>query len=136
MGTITYAGTFTTLHCINCGVPFALDGNYVKERRRDHKGFCCPNGHSQYWPQNNEVEQARSERDAARAAQSAAEDQAEAARNEALIARRRAAAARGQVTKIKNRIKNGVCPAPGCKRHFKNVMSHIRTCHPEFEVPE
>lgn len=32
--------------CISCGVRFAWPKNLKDRRREDHKGFCCPNGHS------------------------------------------------------------------------------------------
>lgn len=49
--------------------------------------------------------------------------------------RRQVAARKGQITKMRNRIANGVCPVPGCKRSgFDNVASHIATVHPNFHA--
>lgn len=42
--------------CISCGVHFAVPIKYMEERKGDHKSFCCPNGHRQYYPQQTEGE--------------------------------------------------------------------------------
>lgn len=38
---------FETVTCCSCGVEFGMTPEYQKFRRRDHKMFLCPNGHSQ-----------------------------------------------------------------------------------------
>tara|TARA_Y100000310_G_scaffold338946_1_gene430083 strand:- start:1163 stop:1354 length:192 start_codon:yes stop_codon:yes gene_type:complete len=37
---------------------------------------------------------------------------------------------KGQVTKLKNRAKAGVCPC--CNRTFQNLSRHMETKHPDF----
>ncbi len=49
------------------------------------------------------------------------------ANNNAAHAERSRAAARGQVTKLKNRIKAGVCPF--CNRQFQNLKKHMESKH-------
>lgn len=97
------------------------------------------NGHHVSWSGPSQTER---ERDAARdlAARESrrrqyAERTAEIERETAERERRSAAAYKGHATRIRNRIKNGVCPA-GCNRHFDNVQRHIATKHPDFQIPE
>jgi hypothetical protein len=40
----------------------------------------------------------------------------------------------GQVTRIKNRVKNGVCIC--CNRSFSDLHQHMLTKHPDFSTPE
>ena len=57
---MTYNGTlaleFEVETCANCGMHFAVPLQYQKDRRRDHKSFYCPNGHSQHYSADNKVE--------------------------------------------------------------------------------
>jgi hypothetical protein len=122
--------TFEVTSCANCGMPLALPSDFERERRRDHKSFYCPRGHSQYFPGESDLEKAERERkaaerqrDYARAARTAAEDQARTAEY-----RRRAEKA--AKTRLQNRIAAGVCPC--CKRNFANVKAHIQGQHPTF----
>lgn len=39
-----------TLCCSECGIQWCAPVAWVQNRREDHKGFYCPNGHSQYFP--------------------------------------------------------------------------------------
>lgn len=41
---------------------------------------------------------------------------------------------KGEVTKLKKRIANGVCPC--CKRSFCNLAAHMKTQHPEYTKEE
>lgn len=41
---------------------------------------------------------------------------------------------KGLLTRMKNRVGNGVCPC--CNRHFKNLQGHMKTKHPEFKDSE
>lgn len=102
----------------------------------------CAYGHEQVYSEGEtQLDKMRRERD--RLAQQIAErDDAlalerrarEAADTEALLARRSAAAARGRITKLKNRVGNGVCPC--CNRTFGNLARHMHTQHPTFKAEE
>ena len=113
--------TYTTEQCIGCGTRFAMDSTLVNQRRRDHLRFYCPNGHSQYYPGESDVEKARRERDEAR--QATAEARAD------LAAERTAhSATKDQLTRTKKRATAGICIE--CKRTFANVARHMQTKHP------
>lgn len=129
---LTMTATYTLVDCprAGCGMTFGVPKTFEHNRRDDHTTFYCPNGHPMSFRQDSEAEKLR--RENARLTRDrdwyAAEQKKEM---------RRAAAARGQVTKMRNRIANGVCPAPGCKRSgFVDVAHHLATCHPDFHAHE
>lgn len=37
------------VHCANCQVTFAMTEDMIGRRRKDHKTFYCPNGHTNYF---------------------------------------------------------------------------------------
>lgn len=131
--TATY--TLASLTCCSCGVLFGMEFGYNHQRTEDHERFFCPNGHGQSYTGKTEAQKLQEQLDAARslAQREAARRQQAEERTE--VERRSAAAYKGHVTRIRNRIANGVCPA-GCNRHFENVERHIATQHPDFKIPK
>jgi len=117
-----FTGLLEVVTC-SCGVVYGLDVDYIKERRKDHKIWRCPNGCSRYFPQDNEVERLRREN-------AALERRAANAIERAALADRQRAAAKGAVTKLKNRAAAGMCPC--CKRSFVALAAHIASQHPTF----
>lgn len=113
--------------CITCGVEICMPQHLMTELQRNHRNFYCVNGHSQHWPGKSDLELAQEQL----ARQKEATERERRYREQA---ERSAAAARGQVTKIKNRVGNGVCPC--CNRTFQNLMRHMQSKHPEFKDAE
>lgn len=138
MSTLMYTRTYSVVTCCRdgCGITFAMDDGFIRQRKEDHAWWYCPNGHRQYWPQENEEEKLRRTVNNLRDQNRWLNDQYDAADRAAKLERRRAAAARGQLTKIKNKVANGVCPVPGCKRSFTNVLQHLRNEHPDYHKHE
>lgn len=133
--TLEYTLTLTRIECGVCHIPFAIPSNLYKARLQDGKDFWCPNGHAVHYFDNDnrklraQVAQLTDDRQWY-------SDQMKAARKDAELQRRRAAAAKGQLTKIRNRVANGMCPVPGCKRSFTNVLDHLRNEHPDYHRHE
>ena len=42
--------------CATCGIKYGLPKEFIAVRRGDHKGFTCPNGHAQHYPQETEAD--------------------------------------------------------------------------------
>ncbi len=42
--------------CIKCGIVWAMLGDYISQKRNDHKVFYCPNGHGQHYLQKSDTE--------------------------------------------------------------------------------
>ena len=129
MATLTYTGTLIITSCW-CGIKLAIPGSLYDEAHRKKTDVFCPLGHRFIYRTDTtekelEAERQRRIRVEARLAQT--EDRLD-------VAKRQRAAARGQVTKIRNRVKNGVCPF--CNRHFVNVERHMTTQHAEVPVDE
>lgn len=123
--TITRYVTLEDTTCNNCSIVFAVPEDWLANRRTDGATFYCPNGHSLVF-RKTEVQKLREQLQRAEARATHAEDQRAAAE------RSRAALA-GQVTKIRKRVGNGVCPC--CNRSFANVHRHMRTQHPDYSEP-
>ena len=116
-----------TIACANCSILFGLPEKFKEERRKDHEYFYCPNGHSNYYPQQSDAEKLKRQLDATR-------DDLASTRTQLATARSSASALKGQVTKLKNRAKAGMCIH--CRRTFTNYADHMRTEHGEEEQQE
>lgn len=114
--------TLELRQCKDCGVSFGLSSQFVETRRDDHRTWYCPNGHGWCYKAESDIERERQRRISAEARAAQAEDRVD-------ILKRQRAAAKGQLTKLRNRIANGVCP--WCKRSFSNILAHIDTQHPD-----
>jgi hypothetical protein len=127
-----YTGHLVILRCwcgLRHGVPEDLRTHQLREHDRGrHFGIYCPLGHEHVPAGKSRLEREQELRQAAEASEQFYRDQA--ARE-----RRTSAALRGHLTRMKNRIANGVCPVPGCKRSgFSNVMRHIASKHPGWHA--
>lgn len=132
--TVSFTKTLSIITCsaTRCGVTFALDDEYIADRRKDHVTWYCPNGHPRHYPAKNAEEELRDElarKERQLASERARRDQAEAdARHQAAVAR----GTKGALARARKRAAAGVCPAPGCKRSFADVAAHVATCHPDL----
>jgi hypothetical protein len=111
------------IECASCGMLFGISQTYLRKRLEDHKGFYCPNGHANYFPQETEAERLRGQLEFARTRARGEERRRE-------VAERSLAATKGVVTKLKKRVANGVCPC--CNRHFADLQRHMDGQHPDF----
>lgn len=128
MSSITSTRTIEVVICGACGVLFGLEASYHASRRRDGKGFHCPNGcligWKGRWEQleqkleaaQREIQQTRESRDRQARARVAAEHSLRTTR--------------GHLTRQKQRIAAGCCPC--CNRTFQNLRRHIASQHPEY----
>ena len=125
MQTLTFEETqvLVTETCCNCGVLFAFPEDFKLMKRRNHETFHCPNGHAQHYAGKSEAEKLR---DRLSQTTSLLDDYKKDLQKERI----QKAAVKGQLTKLKNRVKNGVCPC--CKRSFVGLKKHIENKHPEF----
>ena len=89
--------TFYQITCGECGTTFAITGGYDNRRRKDHKDFHCPNGHSLAYNRDNKEEQLSKMLGRANSRNSHLSDQLEATK-------RSRDSHKGHVTRIRNRI--------------------------------
>lgn len=117
--------------CPICGVHYCLDKIFDDHRIKGAKaddgsplGWYCPNGHSLVYCES-EADKMRRERDRLFQRLAQKDDELKDLEN-----RRRAAL--GQVTKLRNRVGNGVCPC--CARSFTNLRRHMDIQHPTWKA--
>lgn len=121
------------LRCCCCAVRFTFDEELLDLRYDDGGDFWCPNGHKQSFTKTEttrlkeKLEKAEAKHAKAMAAEVA---RADMANNRANGHERSARAYKGQATRIRNRIRMGVCPC--CNRTFENVARHMLSQHPEW----
>lgn len=119
MATISELIALEVVCCSHCGMHFAITDQFKRARRNDHKSFYCPAGHSQYFPGESDKEAiARLKRE--KAAMIDQRDTAIRAKNDA----------DAKITRLKKRVKAGVCPC--CKRTFKQLVAHMKHQHPNW----
>lgn len=118
------------IECAACSIDFGIGVDFERRRRDDHGTFYCPNGHENYYPQDNEAEKLRKELARVQQQRDYARRDRDEQRERRLTAERQRAAAKGQVTKIKNRVSKGVCPC--CNRSFANLADHMAGQHPDW----
>lgn len=124
--TIEVTETLETEQCPTCGIWFAMPADFQRQRRLDGQGFYCPVGHGQHY--NNTLEKQLLDLKNQLSSERARGDQYREA-NQGL--QRQLSATQGVITRIKNRVKNGVCPC--CNRSFENLARHMHNQHPEWE---
>lgn len=118
--------------CARCGVIFAITSALEARRREDHGDFYCPNGHVMAFRGETEADKIQKQLDMEKRRHGWTRESLEASREVAKSADYRARAAKGQLTKMRNRVARGLCPAAGCKRSFTNLHDHMCSEHPEI----
>lgn len=122
--------------CWKCNADYYLPPElYRAAKASDKISFFCPYGHEAHFRDGpTEADKLRQERD--RLNQRLAEKDDEIIRQRGLreSAERSISAHRGQLTKLKNRAKAGLCPC--CNRHFTNLERHMATKHADMDPAE
>ena len=121
----TTTGQMMIESCCNCNVKFAMTKEMYESRLEDGNLFYCPNGHSQHYTKRQDIE--KEMQSIKQSMQSSIEfwrDRAKGEKKEVIKYKK-------NLTRIKNRVKNGVCPC--CNRSFENLHDHIKTKHPKFK---
>jgi hypothetical protein len=109
--------------CCNCFVVFGMTQELYRQRKQDGRSFYCPNGHGQYYSKSTES--------TLKEKLKAAEENARWWKGEAEFKSRQVSNRQGQITKIKNSIKQGFCPLCNDK-HFPDLETHMCEKHPNY----
>lgn len=133
---------FVNVTCAECSEEFGIEPTSHTALKRSAGTFYCTWGHSNYYPKGpTEAEELRRERDRLKQQTARLEEEVlrqqrwrATAEESAKASERRASAARGQVTKLKKRAANGVCPC--CNRTFVDLQRHMATKHSGFLAEE
>lgn len=135
--TLAYTGTLHIIECGVCAVPHAIPDEMYRDRRDNGGNWYCPNGHHLHFI-TTEAEKLRKQLDRVKSSEKWYFEALTRTQQERDAAERSARAYRGHVTRLRNRIADGVCPVDGCRRNFANVKGHIARMHPTWahEHPE
>ena len=123
----------TTINC-GCGGTYAINERF-REIKQERGGYWhCPycGNHVSY----SETDLDKLKKQLAREKHNAEQEQArlrqslDRANERANYNERRRAAAQGQLTKVKKRVSNGVCPC--CNRTFQDLQRHMANKHPDY----
>lgn len=114
----------------SCGITFGVPKTWLDDRRNDKRDFHCQNGHSLSF-RESEIDRLKKQLEQKELLLVRERKATAFAQQQRDRVERQKTALKGQVTKIKNRVSNGVCPC--CKRHFTNLERHMGTKHPDFK---
>ena len=118
--------------CPVCTILYAVPQQLLDRASERAESWYCPNGHSLPFIET-ELDRQKQRAEQAERRLASTQDTAARWRDNAERERRTAIAYKGHLTRIRNRMANGVCPVPGCKRSgFKQVMQHIASLHPDW----
>lgn len=120
-----------SVRCANCAMLFTIPKIFYEMRKEDGRKFYCPAGHEQYFSESD-LDKARRERDRLKQMLAQKDDAIADEINRRQDVEKTLAATRGQVTKLRNRAKAGLCTVPGCNRHFTNLERHMASKHSEL----
>jgi hypothetical protein len=120
-----------TAICCSCSIPFAFPDYKYEQLVKEGTRFHCPNGHPQYYTESENTKLKRLlEQEQKR--RTWAEQSRQDAWKRLEEEKRSKAAIRGALTKIKTRVKAGVCPC--CNRTFRQLVLHMKSKHPGFQA--
>lgn len=129
--TMTFTGELVVTSCW-CGINVAVPSSMYRWAQADSANHIyCPLGHTFVYG-TNETDRQRERADRLASQLRAARASTTATRDQLLAERRSNAAYRGWITRLRNRVANGVCPVNDCHRHFENVERHIAAVHPDW----
>lgn len=118
--------------CCQCGYNVLMSEDFARMRKRDHRNWHCTScGTRQHWPGKSDVDKLRDELEQERRRTQWARDNAANERTAREATERQLSAQKAAKTRLRNRIKHGVCPC--CSRSFDNLRRHMQTKHPEFQ---
>lgn len=117
--------------CPVCGIEYHVPSAWEREQKRlgGKGGWWCPNGHQRVYRTSDE-DDLRAERDRLKQDAAYKDDRIRELQVSSAIAWRKVSAAKGQITKIKKRASNGICPC--CNRTFSDLARHMGTKHPNY----
>jgi hypothetical protein len=112
----------TTEICCNCGIVFAMPTEIWERKKEKGTDFYCPNGHCMVFTESTATKLRRAEERLREqtAYSTNLSHQLDGALKQVSIKK-------GVITRLKNRVQNGVCPE--CHRHFTDLERHMKSKH-------
>lgn len=138
---VVFTQDIEAIECCACATPIWMSKQFIRNRRDDHQGFYCPNGHCQSFHGKSEEEKLREQLKAEREAKAALQRETAILAQDLTVERearksvqRKLSTTKATLTKTRKRVAGGVCPC--CTRSFTNLRRHMATKHPDFAQQE
>lgn len=135
--TVTIQMSFVTCCHEGCSVTFGMPQKMYDDRRKDHAGFYCPNGHQQFFLQKTEEEKLKDKIAELEKRNQNLVKREEWAKQEAKVHEHAAKVQRSHAKRavtisrqLRQRIKSGTCPC--CEEKFDNLEAHMKKEHPRY----
>ncbi len=123
--------SLTQVNCGKCGATYAINERFRAEKQKKGGGWHCPYCQCTWgYFGETEAQRLKTQLDAQIKQTEFARQNAKAEREAREHTERRLSATRAVSTRLRNRIKNGVCPC--CHRSFENLRRHMTSQHPHF----
>lgn len=121
---------FLLVYCWDCSIPYYLTKEKYDRCKSHKENFFCPNGHGAVFT-SGPVEELKKQLEDEKQKLKWAQDSRDYYQRKTKTLEKSRAAIKGQLTRVRNRIKHGVCPC--CTRTFQDLSRHMKTKHPEFK---
>lgn len=129
---IRFDVVLTEINCGECGGTYAINERYREQQYQKGGSWHCPYCQCGWgYANNNENAKLRKELEQTKRNLTFHQNNAASEREAREATERRLTAQKAAKTRLRNRIKNGVCPC--CTRSFSNLQQHMKTEHPEFQ---
>lgn len=115
----------TTMNCGECGGTYAINERYRQQCYDKGTSWTCPYCECGWGYAANNGRHAALKRELREANNRADRHQVEAREQ-----RQRATSISRSYQRVRDRVKNGVCPC--CNRTFENLARHMKTKHPDY----
>lgn len=124
--------TLTEMNCGECGGTYAINERYRRQKyEKGNSGWNCPYCKTTWgYFDDSENDRLKKEKNKLERRLTLEQNRRESAEAETKKANNKLRAEKAAKTKLKNRIKHGVCPC--CTRTFKNLARHMKGQHPEY----
>lgn len=128
---VSMSVTLTSIDCGSCGGTYAINERYQQQCYEEGKSWHCPYCQMQWGYQGNEITRLRKQLEDAQRREDFLRSNARAEREARERTEKQLSARKAANTRLRNRIKNGVCPC--CSRSFSNLHKHMASQHPGFQ---
>jgi len=118
------------INCCKCYTPFLVIDSAYRRWSEQGEGFYCPYcGTSQHFTVSK-VDALKKEISSMKRQLKSTKDSRDYWLSRHDEVERRRVAQKAATTRLKNRVKNGVCPC--CNRSFQNLAKHMSVKHPNY----
>lgn len=125
-----FTGVLVLETCCNCGMHFGMEASYQKKRLDDQQSFYCPNGHPQHYTGPTPEQKLKRQLEEAQKVIDFNTNRINKLHDNLTIQKNKTRAEKAAKTRLKNRVKNGICPC--CNRSVKQLADHMKMMHPEY----